>query len=35
LFGDRAALALERMDGRNHLILSVPQTVNGHAGISG
>jgi two-component system, LytTR family, sensor histidine kinase AlgZ len=35
LFGDQAALLLERVGGRNNLILSVPQTVNGHAGISG
>lgn len=35
LFGDRAALLLQRVGGRNNLILSVPQTVNGHAGISG
>ena len=35
LFGDQAALALQREEGRNHLMLSVPQTVNGHAGISG
>jgi two-component system sensor histidine kinase AlgZ len=35
LFGDRAALLLQRVGGRNNLILSVPQAVNGHAGISG
>jgi two-component system, LytTR family, sensor histidine kinase AlgZ len=35
LFGDRAALLFERAGGRNHLILSVPFSVNGHAGISG
>jgi two-component system, LytTR family, sensor histidine kinase AlgZ len=35
LFGDRAALLLERAGGRNSLILSVPQTLNGHAGVSG
>ena len=35
LFGDRAALILQRVGGRNHLILSIPQAVNGHAGISG
>ncbi len=40
LFGDRAALLLQRVGGRNNLILSVPQIVtasatNGHAGISG
>jgi signal transduction histidine kinase len=35
LFGDRAALLLQRVGGRNNLILSVPQTVNGHAGIPG
>lgn len=35
LFGDRAALALQRVGGRNHLTLSVPQTANGHAGILG
>jgi len=36
LFGDRAALILQRVGGRNNLILSVPQLVNnGHAGISG
>ncbi len=35
LFGDRAALLLQRAGGRNNLILSVPQHVNGHAGIPG
>jgi two-component system, LytTR family, sensor histidine kinase AlgZ len=35
LFGDRAALILQRVGGRNNLILSVPQTANGHAGIPG
>jgi hypothetical protein len=35
LFGDRAALILQRVGGRNNLILSIPQAVNGHAGISG
>jgi LytS/YehU family sensor histidine kinase len=35
LFGDKAGLLLERVGGRNNLILSVPQTVNGHAGIPG
>ncbi len=35
LFGDRAALILQRVGGRNNLTLSVPQVVNGHAGISG
>ncbi|HTW63265.1 MAG TPA: histidine kinase [Bryobacteraceae bacterium] len=35
LFGDRAMLRLQRVGGRNNLILSVPQTANGHAGISG
>jgi hypothetical protein len=35
LFGDRAGLLLERTGGRNNLILSVPFTVNGHAGIPG
>jgi two-component system sensor histidine kinase AlgZ len=35
LFGDRAALVLQRVAGRNNLILSIPQAVNGHAGISG
>jgi two-component system, LytTR family, sensor histidine kinase AlgZ len=35
LFGDQAALVLRREGGRNHLTLSVPQTVNGHASISG
>jgi two-component system sensor histidine kinase AlgZ len=35
LFGDRAALLLERVGGRNNLILSLPQVVNGHAGIPG
>jgi sensor histidine kinase YesM len=35
LFGDRAALLLQRVGGRNNLILSVPQAVNGHAGIPG
>jgi signal transduction histidine kinase len=33
LFGDRAALLLQRAGGRNNLILSLPQTANGHAGI--
>ena len=33
LFGDRAALLLQRVGGRNNLILSVP--VRGHAGIPG
>jgi hypothetical protein len=27
LFGDQAALILQRVGGRNNLILSVPQTV--------
>lgn len=35
LFGDRAALLLERTGERNNLTLSLPFTVNGHAGISG
>jgi hypothetical protein len=36
LFGDRAALILQRAGGRNNLILSIPQfAANGHAGISG
>jgi hypothetical protein len=35
LFGDRAALLLQRAGGRNSLILSVPQPVNGNAGIPG
>ena len=35
LFGDKAALLLERVGGRNNLILSLPQVVNGHAGIPG
>lgn len=40
LFGDQAALLLQRVGGRNKLILSVPQTFttpvpNGHAGILG
>jgi two-component system, LytTR family, sensor histidine kinase AlgZ len=35
LFGDRAALILQRVGGRNNLTLSVPQAANGHAGISG
>jgi two-component system, LytTR family, sensor histidine kinase AlgZ len=35
LFGDEAALLLQRTGGRNNLILSVPQTVNGHAGLPG
>lgn len=36
LFGDRAALILQRVGGRNNLILSIPQLANnGHAGISG
>jgi two-component system, LytTR family, sensor histidine kinase AlgZ len=37
LFGTKAAIMIERSGGRNHLILSVPQTaiaVNGHASIS-
>jgi two-component system, LytTR family, sensor histidine kinase AlgZ len=33
LFGDRAALLLQRVGGRNNLILSVP--AHGHAGIPG
>jgi two-component system, LytTR family, sensor histidine kinase AlgZ len=35
LFGSRAALTLERAGGQNRLILSVPQTANEHAGVSG
>jgi sensor histidine kinase YesM len=35
LFGTQAALTLERAGGRNKLILSVPQTANEHAGVSG
>ena len=35
LFGDRAALLLQRAGGRNNLILSLPQAMNGHAGIPG
>jgi two-component system sensor histidine kinase AlgZ len=35
LFGDRAALILQRVGGRNNLTLSVPQAVNGHARIPG
>lgn len=35
LFGDRAGLKLQRADGRNNLILSVPSTVDRHAGIPG
>jgi LytS/YehU family sensor histidine kinase len=35
LFDQRAALTLERNGGRNALILSVPQTNNGHAGLPG
>jgi two-component system sensor histidine kinase AlgZ len=35
LFGDRAALVMQRVGGRNNLILSLPQVVNGHAGIPG
>jgi two-component system sensor histidine kinase AlgZ len=35
LFGDRAALLLQRVGGRNSLILSVPLSANGHAGIPG
>jgi two-component system, LytTR family, sensor histidine kinase AlgZ len=35
LFGDQAALLLQRVGGRNNLILSVPQIANGHAGIPG
>jgi LytS/YehU family sensor histidine kinase len=40
LFGDQAGLLLQRVGGRNNLILSVPQIVtasatNGHAGLSG
>jgi LytS/YehU family sensor histidine kinase len=33
LFGDQGALLLERVGGRNNLILSVPLIVNAHAGI--
>jgi len=35
LFDQRAALTLERKDGHNAVTLSIPQTTNGHAGISG
>jgi two-component system, LytTR family, sensor histidine kinase AlgZ len=40
LFGDKAALLLQRVGGRNNLILSLPQTttasaIHGHAGIPG
>jgi sensor histidine kinase YesM len=35
LFGDRAALRLQRSGDRNNLTLSVPQIVNAHAGIPG
>jgi len=35
LFGDQAALVLQREGGRNRLILSVPQAVKEHAGIPG
>jgi hypothetical protein len=35
LFGDKAGLLLQRAGGRNSLTLSVPQAVNGNAGISG
>jgi len=34
LFDQRALLSLERKDGHNAMILSIPQTVNGHAGVS-
>ncbi len=34
LFDQRAALSLERKDGHNAMILSIPQTTNGHAGVS-
>ncbi len=35
LFGSDASLLLERVGERNKLILSVPQTTNEHAGVSG
>jgi two-component system sensor histidine kinase AlgZ len=35
LFGDRAALLVQRTGERNHLILTLPVTLNGHAGIPG
>ncbi len=35
LFGDRANLALERCDTWNQITLSVPQSSNGHADVSG
>lgn len=35
LFGDRAELKLQRADGHNKLILSVPSVVDRHAGIPG
>lgn len=35
LFGNDAVLTMERSGGRNKLILSVPQTANQHAGVSG
>jgi sensor histidine kinase YesM len=34
LFDQSAALSLERQDGHNAMILSIPQTTNGHAGVS-
>ncbi len=35
LFGERAALKVERLSGRNVVTLSVPQAGNGHASIPG
>lgn len=35
LFGEKGMLQLQRAGGRNNVILSVPQTVSDHAGISG
>ncbi len=35
LFGQQAGLALERSGNRNQITLSVPQSANGHASVSG
>ena len=35
LFGDRAALTVERRENRNSVRLTVPQTGNGHESIPG
>ena len=34
LFGEKATLQLRRVDGRNMVTLSIPQTVNSYAGVS-